>query len=242
MRDIITRLFHRPVGRALILSFIAIILNVVAAQIKVSTPWLLTLLVLALMGSIVMEASKVDKESKRASFNIEPPASWLQLSVWALLSTLFGVVVSFIALLIPLPHTQHAFPLIGGLSGRAVEWYWYDVLSAAAISALALIIGLRVRSIAKLILFVLFSTTGMTLVIAAFEYETSIYVTYVPTALFALVLGILMFSRDIIAGQFREIWGHSDPVRHNHHSRAKADAGMEEDSRVRETREEDNKR
>jgi hypothetical protein len=124
------------VGRALVLSFIAIVLNVVAAQIKVSTPWLLTLLVLALIGSIVMEASKVDKESKRARINIEPPASWLQLLVWALVSALIGVVVSFIALLLPYPHTQTSIFLFGGLGGSAVEWYWYDVLSAAAISAL----------------------------------------------------------------------------------------------------------
>jgi hypothetical protein len=78
-------------------------------------------------------------------------------------------------------------------------------------------------------------------VIAAFEYGTPIYVTYVPTATIALVLGVLTFYRSIIVDLFRETLGRSYPVQHNHRSRAKADAGIEEDSRVRGTHEKDNK-
>jgi hypothetical protein len=189
-----------------------------------------------------MEASKVDRKSKRASFHIEPPASWLQLLVWAFLSTIIGVVVSLIALLLPYPHTQTTFFLPGGLSRTSIYWYWYDIFSAAAISVSAFIIGLRGRSIAMLIIFVLFSTTGITLVIAALEYGTSIYVTYVPTATIALVVGVLTFYRSMIVDLSRENWGRFFPVQHSRTSRGKADGGSEGDSRVRGTREKDDNR
>jgi len=175
---------------------------------------MLTLLALALIGSIVMEAGEVDKESKQAGFKIEPPASWLQLIVWALVYALIGVVVSFIALLLPLPHTQFSIFLFGGLRDWAVYWYWYDVLSAAVISVGAFFIGLWRRSIAKLILFVLFSTIGMTLAVEAFESGTSVYETYVPVATIAIVVGVLTFYRSMIVDLFRETWGPSGPGQH----------------------------
>jgi hypothetical protein len=178
----------------------------------------------------MMEASKVDKQSKRVSLKIGSPTGWRELIVWALVSASIGVAIAFTALLLPFPQRLFSFPLPGGLEGRGGEWYWYEVFSLAAICVLAFIIGLRGRSGTKLILFVLFSATGLTLVIANFESDTQILLTYVIVAAAALLIGVLTFYRNIVAGQVRENFG----MQHR-------GAGNEEDSKVRVTHEEDNK-
>jgi len=101
VKDNLTQFTRSPVGRTLILAFVAVALNVVAAKIKVSTFWVLVLLLLALVGSLVMESSAMGEKDKQSSFRNEPSTDWLRLIIWALLSVLIGVVVSAIALLPP---------------------------------------------------------------------------------------------------------------------------------------------
>jgi hypothetical protein len=197
-------------------SFIGIVLNVVAAQIRVSFYLVVFLLLLALIISIIMEGvGKMGGGIKQVSLNIEQPAGWRQLIVLALVYTLIGVIISFLALLIPLPHGLIEHPLFGGLGDFYVDWYWYDAVAIAAISTLSLIIGLRRRSVTKIILFVLFSATGMTLVIGSIEGDAAPpIITYATASTIALLFGVLTFYRSMIADLLRETWA-SRPAQHN---------------------------
>src|ERR1700683_3342366 len=79
-----------------------------------------------------------------------------------------------------------------------VDWYWYNIFSVAVTSGLAIGIAIPRKSIVKLILFVLFSTTGTTLFIAAFEFESPILITYARSAIIALGVSALVYYRSMI--------------------------------------------
>ena len=226
VRDIITRIFRRPAVRALVLSFIGIVLNVVAAAVHVSILWMFILLALAFIGTVALEASqmrasKVHKESNRLSFKIEPSDSWLELILLALLYTLIGVGVSVIVLMLPLQHDAVLVGLFGGLAHVQFYWYVYHFISVAVISVGAFVIGIWRRSLAKLILYVLFSPIGMMLPIAAFENDIPIFMAY-WTAIGAVgLIGFLTFYRSRFVVLLGQTFG-------------PADTGVEEDSSVHE--------
>lgn len=240
VKDNLTQFTRSPVGRTLILAFVAVALNVVAAKIKVSTFWVLVLLLLALVGSLVMESSAMGEKDKQSSFRNEPSTDWLRLIIWALLSVLIGVVVSAIALLPP-KDPVITFSMGGNLFGYSyVDWYWYNIFSVAVTSGLAIGIAIPRKSIVKLILFVLFS--GTTLFIAAFEFESPILITYATSAIIALVVSALVFYRSMIVDLCREAWGPLIPVRLRYRSKAGEGIGAEEVSRLDATCKEGNER
>lgn len=203
MRDTIKRVFRRTPVRALALSFIGIALNVVAAAIHASILWVCILLALAFIITMALEASeagagKVDKENSRSSFKIEPSDSWLQLILLALTFTLIGAGVSIIVLVLPIQHDEILVRLYGGLAGTGFYWYLYHFISVAVISAGAFVIGVWRRSVATLILFVLFSPMGMMLPIAAFESYIPIFLAYWTAVGTVGLIGFLTFYRSRI--------------------------------------------
>lgn len=203
MRDTTKRVFRRTPVRALALSFVGIALNVVAAAIHASILWVCILLALAFILTMALEASeaeasKVDKESTRSRFKFEPSESWLQLILLALIFTLIGAGVSVIVLVLPFKHDEIFVRLFGGLAGEGFYWYLYHFISVAVISVGAFVIGLRKRSEATLILFVLFSPMGMILPIAAFENYIPIFLAYWTAVASVGLIGFLTFYRERI--------------------------------------------
>ena len=218
------RYINTPAGRVIVLSFVAVVLNIVAASIKVSTPWVIVLLVLALVASLVMEYGTAGKRSESVNPGNDIPATnWTRLIVWALVSTVIGMIISAISLLVPHGLTLRFFA--GGIFGHIqVGWHLYDVLSVIFISLLAVGIAIRRRSVVTLILFVLFSTSGMTLTISTFAFDDWLLVRFATAATVALVVSVLVFYRSMIAELCREAWGGSFPWQF----RGRADAEVEE--------------
>jgi hypothetical protein len=212
VRDTIKRIFRKTPVRALALSFIGIALNVVATAIHASILWVCILLALAFIVTMALEdseagASKVDRVNNRSSFKIEPSDSWLQLILLALTFTLIGAGVSVIVLVLPLQHDAILVRLYGGLAGTGFYWYLYHFISVAVISVGAFVIGVRRRSVATLILFVLFSPMGMVLPIAAFESDIPIFIAYWTAVGAVGLIGFLTFYRSRIVVLLRQTFG-----------------------------------
>ena len=231
VNDTINRNLSRSVVRALALCFTGIVLNVFAAIVHVSILWMFILLALAFIVTVAleanqmeasqMEANKVHKESNRLSFKIEPSDSWLELILLALLFTVIGAGVSGIVLMLPLQHDAVWIWLHGGLAGKGFYWYVYHFISVAVISAGAFVIGIRRRSPARLILYVLFAPSGMMLPIALFENDIPILLAYWTAIAAVGFIGFVTFYRSRFVVLLGQTFG-------------PADTGVEEDSSVHE--------
>jgi hypothetical protein len=149
---------------------------------------------------------------RQTTSSIEAANSWLPSLLWCVISLLIGVIIGAftLAFTLLLPRGDIIHFNVGGLFGYSyVNWRWYHILSGALISVAAVSIAWHRRSVAKLILFTLFSATGMTFVITTFEIDDQVFAMYLIVATIALILSVLVYYRSMIVEQCRDAWARS---------------------------------